>query len=377
MKNKPKILLVSPFSGTVGGVLRWTQHIVEYHNSLLHKSVDLDLCDVHRTYKVYANTPKLKRLFIGILDYKMILNKYKRKLKESKYDAIHITSSASFGLIKDLLMLNYAKKKQIKKIIHFRFGRIPELYKTNNWETKLLHKVILIADKVIVIDEASYTTLINQGYKNIELLPNPLSPKVKEIVDKNKSIKKEGCKILFVGHVLESKGVFELVEVCKEMPNIQLKILGAVSKEMKQKVLSVAGESHHNWLDIAGEYEYEETIKEMLSAGIFVLPTYTEGFPNVILESMACACPIVASEVGAIPEMLAIKDTTNFGLCVEPKNKIQLKEAIIKMLEDRSFAINCGLNAQKRVYEEYSMTTVWSKLKQIWLSSQNKKYVKL
>lgn len=368
MRDKPKILLVSPFSGTVGGILRWTQHIVKYYNSLSSKSVELDLYDVHRTYKVYANTPKLKRLFMGILDYMLIFMKYKRKLKNNKYDVIHITSSASLGLLKDLLMLSYAKKRQAKVAVHFRFGRIPELYKTYNWERKLLHKVILTASKVIVIDEASYKTLIDQGYKNIELLPNPLSPTIKDVIDTNKLIKKEERKIIFVGHVVETKGIFELIEVCRNIPNIKLKIIGAVSKEMKQKIFSVAGESHHNWLDVVGEYSHEETIKEMLSAGVFVLPTYTEGFPNVILESMACACPIVASAVGAIPEMLAVQDTTKFGLCIEPKNKIQLKDAIIRMLEDRPFAIDCGLNAQKRVYEEYSMATVWYKLKQIWIS---------
>ena len=138
---------------------------------------------------------------------------------------------------------------------------------------------------------------------------------------------------------------------------------------MRQDILKIAGEDSFQWLDIAGEFKYEDTITEMLSAGVFVLPTYTEGFPNVILESMACACPIIASSVGAIPEMLDVNSDIYYGLCIEPKDTKQLKEAIIRMLEDRTFAISCGINAQKRVNEQYSMPAVWNKLTNIWIST--------
>ena len=109
----------------------------------------------------------------------------------------------------------------------------------------------------------------------------------------------------------------------------------------------------------------------MLSSGVFVLPTYSEGFPNVIIESMACACPIVTTSVGAIPEMLDIENGENYGLCVEPKNVEQLKDAIIRMLDNKDFASHCGINAQKRVNEMYSMTKVWQQMEQIWMKIIN------
>ena len=84
---------------------------------------------------------------------------------------------------------------------------------------------------------------------------------------------------------------------------------------------------------------------------------------------MACACPIVTTRVGAIPEMLDIAQGDNYGLCVEPKNVAQLKTAIEKMLDDRVYALQSGANAQQRVNALYSMPSVWKQLEDIWNGS--------
>jgi glycosyltransferase involved in cell wall biosynthesis len=309
-------------------------------------------------------------MVLGLREYPILIKGYKKVVTQKKYDIVHITSSASISLLKDLAMVNIARRKGIKSIIHFRFGRIPELHAKKNWEYKLLLAIIQRVDVAIVIDQTSYDTLKNEGYNNIELIPNPVTPEIQKIINRNLNIVREERKILFAGHAKVTKGVYELIEACKNIDNITVKLIGEVTEEARLKILKTAGKDN-SWLCIAGQQDYETTIKEMLSAGVFVLPTYTEGFPNVILESMACACPIVASAVGAIPEMLNVNDPGNFGICVEPKNIEELTEAINKMLENPEFAKECGENAQKRVNKLYSMPIVWSQLTNLWKSLLN------
>ena len=358
MQNKEiKILLCSPYGGVLGGISKWTEHIVQYYNSNKTDDLELEIFSFGRKNAIANDTSFYKRILYGFEEYIPLIKRFRSKIHSNKYNVIHIASSASLGLIKDILILGITRENQTKSILHFHFGRIPELYKKNNWEKKLLDKTIRMADEIIVIDQSSFNTLINQGYKNIKLLPNPLGQEVEEII-KNSSIKRGKNKIVFAGHVVPTKGVFELEQACKDIADIEVHILGAVTAEMESRLYEAAG-NNKTWLKITGEQDYETVIKEMLSANIFVLPTYTEGFPNVILESMACGCPIVASAVGAIPEMLNIDGDEPAGICIEPKNIEQLKSAIIKILNDDKLASTYGNNAKKRVNEMYSMPSVW------------------
>lgn len=368
---KIKVLLASPYGGVPGGITRWTEHVINFYNNKRISAYELDLLPLGRSTFVNINSPLWYRLKSAIKDYRVILKNYKAKIERNNYDIMHLCSSASISLIKDLYMLSMAKKHGLKTILHFHFGRIPDLFALKNWEYKLLVRALALADKVIVIDNKSHETLTRAGYKNIEFLPNPLTPAISTIIRENTSIVRQERKIVFAGHVIPTKGVFELVEACKQIPDIKVRMLGFVSDEMRTQLRQAAGENSETWLDIAGEQSYDATIKEMLSAGVFVLPTYTEGFPNVILESMACACPIVTTDVGAIPEMLDIAHGFNNGICVKPKDIEGLKTAIEKMLNQRDYALQCGLNARKRVAEQYSMPIVWDKLTSIWKSLNN------
>ncbi len=361
-----KILLSSPSGSIVGGISRWTSHILDYHHS---NKTNIELFQFYPDGKgAYQNTPKMLRLWIGLSSYLPYLIKLRRVIRKTNVDVVHLVSSASLGLIRDICSLTIAKGLKKKVIIHFRFGRIPELFIKRNWEYKLLSYVLKNADKVLVIDIASYSTLEQFGYNNIELVPNPLSPIVSSIIKENRFIERDDHKILFAGHVVKTKGVYELIHACKSISDIRLMLIGHVSDEVKDDLIALAGPGSSKWLTIAGEVDFETTIKEMLSAGVFALPTYTEGFPNVIIESMACGCPIVTTNVGAIPEMLDIGNGENFGICIEPKNVDQLKDAITKMLNEKEYARNCGMNAQKRVNELYSMPIVWTQLENIWKS---------
>lgn len=357
-----KILLVSPYSGVVGGISMWTKNMMSHMETI--SDVDVELCDFSRRISGQLIKNPIKKAFFAFRDYYRLTQMAKAQVKNYGGDAVHICSSASFLLIKDIAILKEAKQRGLKSFIHFHFGRIPVLAEKRNWEWKLLCKAITLANRAIVMDRLSYNTLLKNGFDNVDLLPNPIGNDINGIIE-SETVQREPHQLLFAGHCIPTKGVFELVEACSKISNIKLRMIGAVNPEMKRLLLEKA-EKKNEWLEIAGQVSHEQTLREMKACDIFILPTYTEGFPNVLLESMACGCPIIASAVGAIPEMLEDENGKHFGVLIEPKNVEALKTAILRMLSDTQFKEECGINAQKRVFERYNINNVANQLINIW-----------
>ena len=361
-----KVLFATPYKGSIGGIAQWAENIVDYYESCGSGDCELEVLSMNDGCRgdVVIGRSLIMRIYYGVRTYSKVLKSLKRRLKQGEYDVLHISSSASISLVKDLLMIKVAKKNKLKTIVHFHFGRIPQLVRENNWEWKLLSLVMRCADASIVMDEASYGLLKGIAGLNTYLIPNPLGKKVESIAEQSADMRRANRTITFVGHIVKTKGVYELVEACKDIPDIDVRLIGPVTDVVKKELLAIA--SGANWLHFVGMLPVEEVVKEMSSCSAFVLPTHTEGFPNVILESMACGCPIITTPVGAITEMLQFGSESPCGICVDPTNVMQLKEAIEKLLADKVLAQSYGERAKMRVQSEYAISTVWSKMIDVW-----------
>ena len=365
MKNS-RVLLVSPLVSTVaGGIAKWTANIIDYYKAIKPKGIELKPCYNGNMRNPLANESLLGRVIKGFHNYYPLIKMVQKELQRGNVDVVHICTSASIGLVKDLAIIKLAKRRNVRSVVHFHFGRIPAIFERRNWERWMIEQVICHADKVVVMDMASYTTLKKQGFNHVDYIPNPLSQDTQTFIESNKSLKRIPNKVVFVGQMLETKGIFELAEAAQQISNIKVYYIGPISnKDITDKLKTLIDAEK---IEICGSQPFQRVIQEMLSASVFVLPSYTEGFPNVIIESMACGCPIVTTPIGAIPEMLDIKGE-NCGVCVPAKDVESLKNAITRMLNNIEEAQMLGQRAKERVNQQYSMRKVWSMLDNVWTS---------
>ena len=106
---------------------------------------------------------------------------------------------------------------------------------------------------------------------------------------------------------------------------------------------------------IPGWVDGDAKIELLLSSSMLVLPSYTEGLPNVILEAMASRLPIITTPVGGIPSALVHNQTAVF---VTPGNIREISNAIIALLRNSTRRDHLARAAYVAVCDKYSLEKV-------------------
>ena len=134
-------------------------------------------------------------------------------------------------------------------------------------------------------------------------------------------------KFVFLGRAERRKGIIELNEVLQKLiaqkQNFKFEFIGPIPDSMKIK---------HDSIIYHREIKETQKIKSLLSQNdVLVCPSWSEGFPNVILEAMASGLAIIATNVGAIAAMVSDKN----GWLIEPANKEQLETSLIDVINSK------------------------------------------
>ena len=366
---KRKVLLVSPYSAMhTGGIGTWSRIVLDYSETVDDVNL-LFLNTATNLPKRQAMSNRLAHLLIGGIDSVRILLLLFWKMLTWHPDVIHYTSSAGAALRKDLIAIWIVKKLFGKKfIIHWHFGRIPTIFLERGKEYSLFLKVCRKADMSIPIDEKSYK-LLNDAGLDAFLIPNPIPVSLQEEAEKytarDLAESRRAGDVLFVGHMLKTKGLTELVLACsnsKEVSNL-ICVGPFFDESYRDELKEIAkNKDDGSWLQLTGEKSREEVWDYYKQCSIFCLPSYSEGLPYVVLEAMSFSCPIVATNVGAIPEMLS----DDCGLLVAPKSVEMLKTALELLLTNKGKAYKIGINARSKVLKDYTVTKAYSLYKHLW-----------
>ena len=179
-------------------------------------------------------------------------------------------------------------------------------------------------------------------------------------------------KILFVGRHIERKGICYLIEAAKYLPRDQFEIrivgVGDLTEQLKEQAKEIAAAACHPERNtegveskdlpaeiiFTGKLSPEALANEYRTANVFTLPAIvdskgdTEGLGVVLIEAMELGLPVVASNVGGIPDVVVDGET---GILVPEKNPQALADAYKRLASDSGYVEMLLAGAQKRIDE--------------------------
>lgn len=228
------------------------------------------------------------------------------------------------------------------------------------WHKKLFQKFIYRKADLIIIQSPAIEKLflqnvrdnfrskpvINRIASKIRIFPNGIDAPTGSPTP----ITHRKKQVIFVGRLESIKGVYYLIEAWKRLAtDYELVIVG--SGTMEEQYKSSARNSN---ISFKGKCSEQEVKALLLQSRLLVLPSLSENFPNVILEAFSLGVPVVASSVGAVPELIEEGIT---GYLVPPGNIEMLVEKI-KLALDNELTLDEMGNRAFQTVGQFS----WEKL---------------
>lgn len=262
------------------------------------------------------------------------------------------------------IALFFAKKF---KLTHFHFEHGSSFVKDGSILVRVFayifdntfSKYILNSAKYIFPISESVKMFMKSIYKNLEYGPTLYNSYNFKNESFSKKKKPEILKLLFVGRIIKTKGVYELVEACKKLKesNFKFKLTmigdGSEMSEIKRLIDEYKLE---NEIELKGALPYEETQLLYPMHDLFINPSYTEGLPTTVLEAIGNNLLIIATDVGGTKEII-------------PKEKLILLDKLSGIeIQKRVLSIYENWDKESKEYEN-----IYKKVKEIFSWERNTK----
>lgn len=350
-------------------------HVVTQHNSGIPYEETMDNIHIHRFRWLEPKTFRALVHFKGIMDtFRMITYVISlfftliQIIRKYEIQIIHAHSVVPTGFMASI----------VSKLMHKPLFITAHGMDINNFENSRIFNYFIASSlnssfKSIAVSEdlAKKMELMVKDKNKVFVLRNAVdtgrfNPTRNKSIRNEFDIKDEDILILFVGYLDEFKGIFELVNAFKvinsENNNVKLMMVGTGPK--LQDLLNILTKMSINCEVIfTGRVEPQKIHKYYQAADIFVLPSYTEGLPVSVLEAMACGLPVVATNVGGIPEI--ITDGLN-GFLVPSKNEKELIKKLIVLINNEKLREQFTNNSLKKIKGEFTNKRKISKLIELY-----------
>ena len=354
--SETNILLISPLRGDTGGIVSWTQRIV---NHRLPNGYRVHIVDTGVRHKAPAS---MDFLWVGEEGYRTlrILASLLKKLTFIRSHIVHLNCSLSFrGIFRDLVCALVASLWGVQVVAHYH-GNIPDFVDGGGKRIPCwaLRKLVRISELNIAMNQNSLSCLANLQHakqRDPALLPNFIQDSTFRRYAARTVTQSERIKVMYAGWINVVKGCREILTVARQLPEVEFILLGPVKADMEPHLQTLPAN-----VMLGGEVSSDIVLQQMSTSDLFLFPTsHAEGFPNVVLEAMAVGLPVVATRVGAIPEMI---EDGKGGLLVSGPYTDEIVSTLRTLIADPEMRLQMGEFNHRKAQTRYASSVVVPRL---------------
>ncbi len=289
----------------------------------------------------------------------------RRQLKSEPFDVLFIHTTTEWANYSRDLPLLALCRGLVKHVVLQFHGSVPSLvlgegHTAFKWASRRLFTSV---DGVFVLsteEQRAWKQFHPAG--NFPVISNPFQPLTPVAMDRAQVPWKvqEGEPVaLFVGRLITEKGIFDLLEalarVRAKMPVHLVLAGGGPEEENFRKRIQAMGLEPH--VTLAGYLDAPALAAAYQAADLFVLPSWSEGFPTVLTEAMHAGLPVVTTRIrGALDHL----EDGRHACFVPPKNPTALAEAMIKIFGEPSLRRRMS-EANREKVKEFAPANVGEK----------------
>lgn len=353
-----RVGLITPLPPPMGGIAVWSEMIKRNSGKL--SGVDVLFFNTSLGRKTVPGRPSFFDSFSKFAPaFSQFFNIY-RFIKTGALDVVHISSSAANSSVRDIFTALICRIFSVRFILHLHFGKSNELICRSNFYGLLFRLSLRLSDRVVVLDELSEEAISDYMKGGVvRKIPNPYDFSIE--IEHSAAKKKQ---IVFPARMVKEKGIWELIEawelISKAFPDWTLVLAGPCDDKTSKEIVS---RIDSRGIVFLGELSHARLIELMQESYLMCLPSYSEGFPLVVLEALAAQCFVIATRVGAIPEIVS----SDYGILVQHRDVDALVSALSFAISNISEISSASFRARTLVRDRFSIEYVLPQYRSLWL----------
>jgi glycosyltransferase involved in cell wall biosynthesis len=284
-----------------------------------------------------ANCNNKKGKIIGVVKYALLYCRFIIAVIRRTYDIIHvhyIFPTAMLAVLPKIII-------GTKLIISAHGSDVHTFPRKNRVALMLTRQLLNLSDCIVANSEAMKLQIEELkvcSNKIWVIRPQDIDDKLFKVRNRDEMREELGIDkikhiIIYVGRITEDKGLRYLIEavylLVSKCNDISLYLIGDGQEKESLALLSYKL-GIDRIVHFMGNKKHDEIPLWLSAADLFVLPTLQEGFGIAALEAMSCGLPVIASNVGGVPEL--VKNGIN-GYIVEPAKSREIAEKIYRVLK--------------------------------------------